>query len=256
MAGNNFNLEINFDQFKQQVAKISNAGDIFKQALDLVATQAYGEAIRLAQEKLRSTRNLYLENLALEKSNDIKNPTYIIVLREKALWVEEGVAAHNMKKTHLKNKDHVVIPFQHNKNIPSLMSNKQYNIYKEIKSILKQEKISLAKPITNAKGVPVISTVKKITPAAIITNVPSQFKSKATGQSILNNLTIYQNEIKTAKSTKVQKTIMTFRTLNKQSTGWNVPELKGAKIFDQVYQWILENYLRIVTEQLGKINLV
>lgn len=256
MASNGLSVNINFDQFKEQLQKIPKLEQVFRDSLDLVAVQAYAEAIRLVQAKLRSNRNIYLENLALEKSKNKNDPTYIIVLREKALWVEEGVPAHNLKKTHLKNRESVIIPFQHNKNIPSLMSNKQQLIYKEIKSALRKEQINLSRPITNSKGVPVISTLKKITPAAILTNVPSQFKSKATGQSILNNLNIYQHEIKTPKGVKIQKTLMTFRTLNKNSTGWNVPELKGVKILDEVYTWILENYTRIIAEKLMNINLV
>jgi len=251
-----FKLDINFDQFRQQLSKISGIENIFLNALDVVAVQAYSEAVRLAQNKLRSTRNLYLENLILEKPKSKKNPVYIIVLRDKATWIEEGVPAHNLKKTHLKNRNSVVIPFKHNQNIPSLMSSKQQVIYNEIKKTLKKEKISLKNPITNTQGVPVISTVKKIIPAAIITDVPSQFKSKQTGKSILNNLTIYQHETKTPKGKSVQKTIMTFRTLNKNSKGWDIPELKGVKILDEVFSWILENYLKIITEQLIRINLL
>jgi len=256
MADGNFSLDINFDSFKEQILKLTNIGPTLNRSIESVATQAYGEAIRLAQEKLRTNRNIYLENLLLEKSKNSNENTYVIILREKALWVEEGVAAHNLKKTHLKNRDSVIIPFEHNKNIPSMMSDKQQQIYKEIKNVLRKEKINIAKPIVSSAGVPIISTIKKITPAAVITNVPSQYKSKATGQSILNNLNIYQHELKTKSGPKIQKTMMTFRTLNKQSTGWNVPELKGVKILDTTYQWILENYMRIITEYLLRINLV
>jgi len=60
-----FKLDINFDQFRQQLSKISGIENIFLNALDVVAVQAYSEAVRLAQNKLRSNRNLYLENLIL-----------------------------------------------------------------------------------------------------------------------------------------------------------------------------------------------
>ena len=256
MANTGLSVNINFDQFKEQLQKVTKVEQVFRDSLDLVAAQAYAEAIRLVQLKLRSNRNLYLENLSLEKSKNKNDPTYIIILREKALWIEEGVPAHNLKKTHLKNRESVIIPFQHNKNIPSLMSEKQQLIYKEIKSALRKENINLSKPITNIKGLPVLSTAKRVTPAAILTDVPSQFKSRATGQSILNNLNVYQHQIKTPRGNKVQKTLMTFRTLNKSSTGWNIPELKGVKILDEVYTWILENYTKVITEKLMNINLL
>lgn len=255
MANNPFSLNVDFSQFQQQLEKLLNIEPIINKSIEVLAAQAYGAALQKVQEKLRSTRNIYLENLALEKKNQGKDPIYIIVLREKALWIEEGVPAHNLKKTHLKKRNSVIIPFQHNKNQPSLMSEKQQQIYKEIKTVLRKEKISLAKPILNNSGAPIISTVKKITPAAIITNIPSQFKSKSSGESILNNLNVYQHQINTKQGTKVQKTLMTFRTLNKKSSGWDIPTLPAAKILDQTYQWILENYLKIIMEQLMRINL-
>lgn len=252
---NTFNFSLDLQPFKDQIDKIKNIDSVLKASLESLSTQAYGEAIRLVQEKLRSNRNLYLENLSMKKQGNNNSPEYVIILREKALWIEEGLPARNLKDTHLKGKQSVVIPFTHNKNQQSLMSDKQFLIYGEIKDALRKEKISLAKPIRNSNGTAVISTVKKVTPAATLVNVPSYFKSKSTGQSILNNLQIYQHQT-AGKNPKIKKTLMTFRTMSKNSKGWDVPALKGAKILDEVYQWILDNYSRIITQHIQRINLL
>lgn len=252
---NSFDFSLDIQPFKDQIEKIKNVDNVLRKSIESLSTQAYGEAIRLVQLKLRSNRNLYLENLSLKKVNDGNAPEYAIILREKALWIEEGLPARNLKDSHLKGKQSVVIPFTHNSNQPSLMSDKQLLIYGEIKEALKKEKISLAKPIRNANGSAVISTVKKVTPAATLVNVPSYFKSKSTGQSILNNLQIYQHQ-GPGPNAKIKKTLITFRTMSANSKGWDVPALKGVKILDEVYQWILDNYAKIITQHIERINLL
>lgn len=251
----NFSFTLDIKPLTDQFAKIKGIDASLKKAIDSLATQAYGEAIRLVQLKLRSNRNLYLENLALDKKQTGGAPEYVIILRDKAMWIEEGLPARNLKDSHLKGKQSVVIPFTHNKNQRSLMSDKQFMIYDEIKAALKQEKISLTRPILNSNGSIALSTVKKIVPAATLVNVPSYFKSKSTGQSILNNLQVYQHQ-GPGPNAKVKKTLMTFRTMSANSKGWDVPELKGVKILDEVYQWILDNYSRIITQSIERINLL
>lgn len=253
---NDFNLKFDLSQLQEQMSYFKDLNKNVSKALDNLAGQAYEKAIELAQQKLKSRRDTYLKHLSFTKEGSGDNTVYIIVLSEEALWIEEGVAAHNMKSTHLNGKDKVVIPFQHNKGIPSMMPQKQADMYKEVKSFLKKNKMSLNKPILNKTGSPTISTPGNVKPAASFGSVPSKHVSKKSGKSLLNNLNVYQHE-STSQSgkKKTTSTAMTFRTLSRNSSDseWNVPNLPGAKILDEVYDWILQNYERILQESLANI---
>jgi len=251
--GKDFDIKFDLSQLEKEFNFFKDINKNLSKAMDNLAGQAYEKAIELAQEKLKSRRDTYLKNLSFKKEGSGENTIYYIVLSEKALWIEEGVGAHNMKDTHLKGKDKVIIPFQHNKGQPSMMPKKQQELYGEVKSFLKKQKMSLNKPITDHAGKAILSSPGNVQPAASFGSVPSKHKSKKTGESVLNRLNIYQTAIKDSKGNeKITKTAITFRTLSKNSGDdeWNVPELKPAKILDEVYTWILQNYQKILMEQL------
>lgn len=251
--GKEFDLKFDLSQLEKEFHFFKDINKHLTQAMDNLAGQAYEKAIELAQQKLKSRRNTYLANLSFKKEGSGENTMYYIVLDEKALWIEEGMAAHNMKDTHLKDKDKVIIPFEHNKGQPSMMPKKQQELYGEVKSFLKKQKMSLNKPINDNAGKPILSSPGNVKPAASFGSVPSKHVSKKTGESVLNRLNIYQTATKGANGKeKITKTAITFRTLSKNSGDgeWNVPELKAAKILDEVYSWILQNYQKILMEQL------
>ena len=256
MANNEFNIKFDLSQLEEQFSYFKDINKKVAKALDMLAGEAYEKAIKLAQQKLKSRRDTYLKHLSFTKEGQGDNTVYIIMLTEEALWIEDGVKEHNMKDTHLKGKDKVIIPFNHNKNIPSMMPQKQAEMYKEVKSFLKKNKMSLNKPILNKTGSPTISTPGNVKPAASFGSVPSKHVSKKSGKSLLDNLNIYQHE-STSKSgkKKITSTAMTFRTLSKDSSDseWQVPDLKGVKILDEVYDWILQNYEKILQKSLADI---
>ncbi len=253
-----FDLKFDLSKLQEQFDFFKNINKNLSQAIDNLAGQAYEKAIELAQQKLKSRRDTYLKHLSFKKEGQGENTIYYIILSEEALWIEDGVPAHNMKDTHLKGKDKVVIPFQHNKGQASMMPQKQADMYKDVKSFLKKQKMSLNKPINDSAGKPILSSPGNIKPAASFGSVPSQHKSKKTGESLLNRLNIYQSatQDKGGKS-KMTTTAMTFRTLSKNSPddAWNVPELKPVHILDEVYDWILQNYEKIMMEQLPDLIL-
>jgi hypothetical protein len=253
-----FDLKFDLSQLEKEFNFFKNINKQLSNAMDNLAGQAYEKAIELAQEKLKSRRDPFLNNLEFKKEGSGDRAVYIIVLHDAGLWVEEGVEAHNMKDTHLKGKDKVVIPFNHNKMQSSMMPQKQQQLYKEVKSFLKKQKISMTKPINDNSGKPIISSPGAVKPAASFSKVPSSIKSKKSGESVLNRLNVYQHSTqgKDGKQ-KVSKTAMTFRTLSKNSgdNEWNVPDLKAANILDEVYSWILENYEKILMEQLPDLIL-
>jgi hypothetical protein len=226
-----------FKYFKDIEKRVSGA-------IDVLAAQAYGQAIKLVQQQIRSQRNLYLENLEFTSQGSGDNKVWLIILHENAMWIEEGSKAHTLQEVALKGgAKSRVIPFNNNKNIPSMSSDKQKSIQQDVKKFLNTQKISLNKPIGSVAG-----------KVASFNKVPSKTTSKHSGESVLNRMNLYQTKTisKTGKST-THTTAMTFRTLSADGTDWNIPEYKAKKILDQTYDWILTNYEKIVTEQLQLI---
>ena len=130
-----------------------------------------------------------------------------------------------------------------------MSSDKQKQILSDVKDFIKSQKLSLNKPMgTQSMG-------GKVKPVRSFPTVPSKITNKK-GQSVLNKMNVYQTSMPTKSGgTKTQSTVMTYRTLTSDSDGWDVPELKGAKILDQVYDWILQNYERILQERLPALIL-
>lgn len=253
-----FEIKFDLNELKEQFDFFKNINKHLSKAMDNLAGQAYEKAIELAQEKLKSRRDTYLKNLSFKKEGQGENTIYYIVLSEKALWIEDGVPAHNMRDTHLNGKDKIIIPFQHNKGQPSMMPQKQADMYKDVKSFLKKQKLSLNKPINDSSGKPILSSPGNVKPAASFGSVPSKHVSKKSGESLLNRLNIYQSNTQDKSgNSKMTTTAMTFRTLSKNSPDdtWNVPELKPVHILDEVYDWILQNYEKILMEQLPDLIL-
>lgn len=249
-----FDLKFDLSELEKEFNFIKNINKHLSKAMDNLSGQAYEKAIELAQQKLKSRRDTYLKNLSFKKEGSGDDTIYYIILHEDALWIEDGVPAHNMKDTHLKGKDKVIIPFEHSKGQPSMMPQKQKELHGEVKNFLKQNKIALnGKPIKDTSGQPILSSPGNVKPAATFGSVPSKHVSKKTGESVLNRLNVYQTSIKDSKGKeKITKTAITFRTLSRNSddSEWNVPELKPVHILDEVYTWILENYEKILMEQL------
>lgn len=250
-----YGLQFDLSQLEKEFSFFNDINKRLENAIETLAAQAYGQAIKLTQEQLTSRRNTFLENLSFSKEGSGKDAVYVIILNAKAMWIEEGHEAFNLKDT-LKGETSRVVPFKHNSNQPSLQSAKQQQAYSEIKSFLKKNKVSLSKPITNQAGQPILSSPGNVRPAATFSKVPSSTVSKKSGESILNRMNIYQHETTGKGGQKsIQKSIMTFRTVsqNSDTSEWNIPPLKAAKIMDQTYQWILENYEKIISEALVDI---
>jgi hypothetical protein len=260
-----FGIQFDLSELEKEFNFFKDINKHLNKAIEKLAGEAYEKAIQFVQQgpsKLTSRQAEYLKNLEFKKEGSGKDAMYIIILHEPAMWIEEGVKAHNMKDTHLKGKDKVIIPFNHNKRNAkgevqsSMMAPKQQDLYKEVKSFLKKNKVSLNKPINDNSGKPIISSPGNIKPAASFGKVPSKTVGKNSGESVLNRLNVYQHATKDKSGkSQITSTAMTFRTVSKNSEGWDVPDLKAALILDKVYSWILENYEKILMEQLPDLIL-
>lgn len=252
----NQSIKLDVSELEKAFSFVKDINKRLSDAMENLAQAAYAQAIKLAQTKLKETRNIFLENFSLVKEGSASSPVYVLLLKEKAVWIDEGFPEHNMKDTHLNGKDSMVIPFQHNKNQSSMMGENQKARYNEIKKFLKKQGVGLDKPINDNSGKPIISSKNSVKAAKSFANVPSAKVGKVSGESVLNRLNIYQHEVRQKDgSTKVAKTMMTFRTLSSKSgpDEWQVPARKAADIMDETFDFIIQNYQRILTESITNL---
>src|SRR5665213_1885129 len=99
-------------QFKEFAKEVEN--DINK-AVENLATLTRAQIafeVSRGEDKLGTTAKIYMDNLsdATESSAGV----WVITLDKPALWIEEGMTAHDMKPDLLKGKPYRVIPFKYN----------------------------------------------------------------------------------------------------------------------------------------------
>jgi hypothetical protein len=204
------------------------------QGVKQVASMTYAKTQELASEKLKSTRQLYLDNLKFE---EIENGIWVVSLDEPALWLEEGRKAGSMIPDLLKRnartaKDgsrYKAIPFSHNKP-SSQTSRKSQDIINLVKSELKARKIPYKKIEYNSDGSPRLGKLH------VINNINSPRPSIRASHGVLDSLTIYQTKL---PSGKIRRDIMTFRVASTKHEGskWIHPGIEAKKFMDEALEW-------------------
>lgn len=227
-----------------------------KQGMSLLQQQIYGKIVEKAQEKLKSTRHIYLANLGMLNETD---NLYVVYLKKEAAWIEDGMEPHEMiddlthgpKSKHAKDGSRYnIIPFKHNKN-PQHTSRAQMQIQKVVKSELKKR--GLDKPI-------MVDGRPKLGRAATL-------KTELTGKGmpvnkfnrpILAGLTIYQREVKTKSGkTKIQRDVMTFRVASTKQKGsgmWYHPGMDAANFFKEVEKEVDGMWNEMLKDIVGSVK--
>jgi hypothetical protein len=229
-----------FQEFAKEVEE-----DIRK-AMENLATltraQIALEAAR-GDDKLNSTLHIYMDNLS-----DVQTSApgvYVITLDEKALWIEEGLTAHDMKPDLLQGKPYRVIPFKYNTK-PSQTEPSTQLIVSAIQRELKSRKIPYSGIEKNEDGSPKLGKLHDLKWGV---NLRDQRKDGTMGGNIgmkipgkgntprLQGLSIYQ---KIDKNTgNVRRDILTFRTVSAgpASEGkWLYPGLKAKRYMDKAME--------------------
>jgi hypothetical protein len=188
----------------------------------------------LASEKLKSTRQLYLNNLEFK---EIDRGIWIVSLDQPALFIEEGRKSGSMipdllrrnAKTAKDGSRYKAIPFQHNKP-PSQTPRKSEEIVSLVKSELKARNIPYKKIEYNADGSPRLGRLH------VIKDIQSPRPSARASHGVLDSLTIYQTKL---PSGKIRRDIMTFRVASTKHEGskWIHPGMEGKKFMDEALEW-------------------
>lgn len=247
-----------------------------------LAQLAHGHMLDLAQQRLRSRRSIFVENLKIQQEDDV----WVVQLDAKARWVDDGFSRREMLDDLLKNgttgADGVskikTIPFQHNTK-PGDQTPAQGNltdtIKREISGINAQRRDAGANPIEfsriekNADGSARLGLIHKIdiNDKPLKTHSgPGQGSGPAgdvvqgkSGTPLLQGIRIYQQEVQNPVTgrKKIEKTIMTFRVASsKQRDGssWIHPGVERAGIFEDTEEWLKDEFERMAPDLLKKIT--
>jgi hypothetical protein len=246
-------------ELKEKAERLTKAA-----AADLSAT-TFNKVKELSQSKLKSRREFYDKHLSYAQVNEY---TWVVHLDAKAMWIEEGMAPHEMiddllkspkAKTSKDGSKYLSIPFKHNKG-PTQQTPAQKSLTETIKKTLNEMnkgrpaggKIPYGKLETNPDGSPKLGLLHKfnITDSPKKTaNVPGQGKGPIgapmqgpTGTPFLKGVRIYQRQ---NAQGKVERTIMTFRTVSSKHKGtgrWFHPGLEPVKFLDQAFDWAMKEW--------------
>lgn len=244
-----------------------------KDAVRRLTTATHGHILEEAQNKLRSSRQKFVDALSFEQVND---ETWLIKLDPTAFFIEEGLPPnHEMIDDLLKQgrpnkgrdagapkgdiktaKDgsrYRVIPFQHNKG-PTQQTPKQTSLTDMVKSEMKSRGIPYGKIEKDVGGQPKTGLLHKFDVNTQKQKVPV---SKS-GISLLQGVRVYQTKVKDKQGKDtVKRGIFTFRIVSSKHKGtgkWVHPGVEARKFMDEGFSWAVKEWeQKIAPEILSRI---
>jgi truncated hemoglobin YjbI len=242
-------MKCNFDfsEIKQTLEELSKFSENQKEIMDKLAAETHAFIMNLANSELNSSKNKYLDNLELIEENGVK----IIVLREPAMWIEEGKKQGSMvpgfmdsdkAKTGKDGKKYLVIPFEHSKNSQD-QNSKAKSLTDSIKVEMKQRGIEWGGIQKTKKG----KEIKGLTNSF---NVSLKNASNEKSASYLRGVRVYQSRDK--KTKKMQQSVMTFRIAKEDSDGWIHPGTEAVDFFEKAMDYIDERIMELIIEFQSK----
>lgn len=228
------------NSFKEEAQKA------IEDAVKQLSAMTHAKVVELAQEKLKTTRKVYTDNLDYA---EVAPGVWVVSLDQPALWIEEGRKSGSMVEDLLRNnaktaKDgsrYKAIPFEHSKK-PSEMDPFARNLVAKIRSELKKANIPFKKLELNPDGSPRIGKLHTM-------NISSPHPSSRASHEALAGLTIYQT--KTSKG-NVRRDIMTFRVVSSKHEGkkWIHPGRDGEKFFEKALEWAEKEWESSILPQI------
>lgn len=217
-----------FGEVKQQVQAALEEG------VKSLASMTHAKTLELAQQRLKSSRKQYTDNLTFE---EVMPGVWVVSLGEPALWIEEGRKSGSMVQDLLRKnakmaKDgtkYKAIPFDHGK-APTQMPAKAQEIVAQLKRELKKEGIPFKGIERDASGNPRLGVLHRL-------NLDSAKPTKKATTPALSGLTITQRM--TSRGI-IRRDIMTFRMVSEkhiQDGRWMHPGRQGDKLMDLALMW-------------------
>lgn len=251
------------------------ARQVSQRAAAELAPAIHAHLLEEAGKKLKSRRKMFVDALHFRQEGE---DTWLIVLDAKARWIDDGMEPHSLVPDLLKSKKaktaadgsrYMVVPFEHGPGKgPATSTPAQLDLQNTIKQHLKQAQNAL----TGKKGIP-YAKIEKGPDGRPLTGMlhsldigggpvktghgPGQgwgavgaVRQGATGIPFLQGVRIYQKEIAVkGGGTKVQRAIMTFRTVSSKHEAegrWYHPGLEPTNLMEDAYRWGLDHWRSVV----------
>jgi len=252
------------------LAGFKDLADIIKQEAEQAANdlsiQVHAKALELANERLHSRRQMFVEALSLTHEG---NGEHYLSLAQGSVWIDDGMEPHSMldallnspsAKTSKDGHKYLVVPFQHvgpGKG-PTNTPESSKETVDTVRAELKKRKIPLAKIERDAQGRPKMGKIHSFN----IEDKPLKsgegpgqghgpvggVKQGKTGIPFLRGVSVYQSA---TPSGGTKKSVLTFRVAtSKNPDGFFHPGLQPVHIFDSVYAWALEEVESHITPDL------
>lgn len=233
-----------------------------KDAVRRLTTATHGHIAEEVQQKLKSSRQKYLDALHFEQVSD---ETWFVSLDPSAFFIEEGLPAnHEMIDDLLKQgrpnpgraggapkgqiktaKDgsrYRVIPFEHNKG-PSQQSPTQKSLTDMVKGEMKARGIPYGGIEKNSSGQPKTGLLHSFDVQKRGGASPPVSK---VGISLLQGVRVYQTKVKDkgGKET-VKRGVFTFRIVSSKHKGtgrWVHPGLEAKNFMNQAFDWAVKEW--------------
>ncbi len=212
-----------------------------KMSIKALAENRYNHIKEEAQNKLHSSRKMYLENLSPPEQMD--DFLWVITLKSKAEWIEQGrPEPYDMKpglledgKTSKDGHRYRVVPMNQAK-MPSEISpasaGYEQNMINKVKSELKKKGIPYKKLELDKNGSPRIGKLHELNLAGENPFIPGKGNTPQ-----LQGVNIYQTK---QKDGSVKRSITTFRTVTdkeSQKDKWIHPAIEGKEFFKEAAEW-------------------
>jgi hypothetical protein len=269
------------DNYKGMMEK---ARSQLEKAVQHLAAQTHAHVKEQAQGKLHSTRDIFLENLDFEQ---IDKRTWAVTVREKGLWIEEGMPPHSMledllaspkAKTAKDGSKYLVVPFKHNKG-PTQTTPHQQEMVSSIKEVLREKKIPYGKIERNPDGSPKSGLLHKMDlhgpkqnrapngaegppGKPFSTHAPGAGEEGPSGRPYLWGMRIYQRLLKNPDGSpkmgkdghpKASREIFTFRVASSKQAAmnkWFHPGLEPKGFLDEAYTWAQDQWDNYIAPEI------
>ncbi len=271
-------LQLDLSEFEKLGEDLKKLEGNVKAETAKLAAMTHSHVLEEAQSKLHSRREKFIENLAFEQ---ISEDTWVVTVKQDAVWIEDGLPAFDMTESLLKNNAKIaadgskykVIPFEHSKG-KSQQTSAQSSLTDTIKQELKKLKIPYMKIERDDHGKPKTGMLHSLN----IENKPikvgegrgqghgpeGQPMQGSTGIPFLRGIRIYQRalfkedgtpKIDKAGKQMAQKSIMTFRVVSekhKNSEKWQYPGIEGTHFLDEAFEWAERTWSEKIVPELMK----
>lgn len=223
-----------------------------------LAMSAYGVIAEQANDKLKSTREQYINSLSVHNiASGEDNDIWVITLKGDARWIEEGQMPRDMLKDLINGKSskvskeghrYNIIPFKHDKPAGN-QSLQELRLSSAIKQYMMHHKLD---KVIKHKGKPMFGKV-----ASFTVNDPLAPKGKD-GQNLLSNVTIYQRPLKAkGGGIRVKRDVMTFRVASEKQMGqgkWRHPGSQGLHAFTEAERRLNEVWTQMIQETVRRMG--